>query len=387
MTIAIHQAPVRSPRRAVVAGEPERMYQAVKELITKPTQLAENVRIYTVPFEVTDEQYGLRVMTDRHGAAIAIQPHKSLRWRIRCCRIKKHQQGVVLDEVWHAAQTNWPNIFLNINGTPLEIRRKPHFGKDLPIELTDMIQLGKNKIDAVIQNAPSPNFFIAVELIETLKHSTIVKDVWENRLSPESKTLQIIKDRLGGGGADDEVSVAVPYLSIDLTDPFSSVMFHTPVRGGACTHLECFDLQTFLNTRPVTKVPCGHEGRTCKCPAQPTSPDKWACPLSGCDKVAGPYDLQIDGFLLSVRKELDRTGRKPESSKALHVEADGKWTVVVQDDDDDDLDDSDGDDIEPRKKKIKTASTTPAPAPSVAGSLSRRPGLPPNVEVIEIDDD
>lgn len=385
--MALHQAHARSPRRAVVDGESERMYQAVKELVTKPTQLAENVRIYTVPFEVTDEQYRLRVMTDRHGAAIAVQPHKSLRWRIRCCRVNNHQQGVVSDEIWQATQSNWPDIFISFNGDPLDIRRKPHFGKDLSIELTEMIQLGKNKIEAVIQNAPSPNFFIAVELIETLRHSTIVNDVWKNRLIPESKTLQIIKDRLGGNRADDEVSVAVPYLSIDLTDPFSSVMFHTPVRGGACTHLECFDLQTFLNTRQVSKVPCGHEGRACKCPPQPTSPDKWACPLSGCDKIAGPYDLQIDGFLLNVRKELERTGRKPQYSKALHVEADGKWTVVVQDDDDD-YDDSDGEeDLEPRQKKIKTASATPAPAPSVAGSLSRRSGPPPNVEVIEIDDD
>ncbi|EGO60171.1 hypothetical protein NEUTE1DRAFT_119394 [Neurospora tetrasperma FGSC 2508] len=386
LLMALHQAHARSPRRTVVDGESERMYQAVKELVTKPTQLAENVRIYTVPFEVTDEQYRLRVMTDRRGVAIAVQPHQSLRWRIRCCRINNHQKGVVSDETWRATQSNWPDIFISFNGNPLEIRRKPHFGKDLSIELTEMIVMGKNKVEAVIQNAPSPNFFIAVELIETLRHSTIVNDVWKNRLIPESKTLQIIKDRLGGSGADDEVSVAVPYLSIDLTDPFSSVMFHTPVRGGACTHLECFDLETFLNTRQVSKVPCGHEGRACKCPPQPTSPDKWACPLSGCDKIAGPYDLQIDGFLLKVRKELERTGRKPQYSKALHVEADGKWTVVVQDDDDDD-DDSDGEDLEPRQKKIKTASATPAPVPSVAGSVSRRSGPPSNVEVIEIDDD
>ncbi|KAK3953759.1 hypothetical protein QBC32DRAFT_338089 [Pseudoneurospora amorphoporcata] len=396
MLMALHLAHVRSPRRAVVDGESERMYQAVKELVTKPTQLAENVRIYTVPFEVTDEQYRLRVMTDRHGAAIARQPHKSLRWRIRCCQIKNHQQGVVADEVWHATQSDWPNILMCFNGVSLDTRRKSHFGKDLSIELTEMIQLGKNKVEAVqlgknkveavTQNAPSPNFFIAVELIETLRHSTIVNDVWKNRLVPESKTLQIIKDRLSGSGADDEVSVAVPYLSIDLTDPFSSVMFNTPVRGGACTHLECFDLQTFLNTRQVSQVPCGHEGRACACPPQLTSPDKWACPLSGCDKIAGPYDLQIDGFLLNVRKELERTGRKPQYSKALHVEADGKWTVVMQDDDEN-YDDSDGEDLEPRRKKIKTASATPAPAPSVAGSLSRRSGPPPNVEVIEIDDD
>ncbi|EAA28808.2 hypothetical protein GE21DRAFT_8401 [Neurospora crassa] len=386
LLMALHQAHARSPRRTVVNGESERMYQAVKELVTKPTQLAENVRIYTVPFEVTDEQYRLRVMTDRRGVAIAVQPHQSLRWRIRCCRINNHQKGVILDETWRATQSNWPDIFISFNGNPLEIRRKPHFGKDLSIELTEMIVSGKNKVEAVIQNAPSPNFFIAVEMIETLRHSTIVDDVWKNRLIPESKTLQIIKDRLGGSGADDEVSVAVPYLSIDLTDPFSSVMFHTPVRGGACTHLECFDLETFLNTRQVSKVPCGHEGRACKCPPQPTSPDKWACPLSGCDKIASPYDLQIDGFLLKVRKELERTGRKPQYSKALHVEADGKWTVVVQDDDDDD-DDSDGEDLEPRQKKIKTASATPAPAPSVAGSVSRRSGPPSNVEVIEIDDD
>ncbi|KAK3388411.1 hypothetical protein B0T20DRAFT_491346, partial [Sordaria brevicollis] len=386
--MSLHQAHARSPRRAVVDGEPERMYQAVKQLVTTPTQLEKNVRMYTIGFEVTDEQYQLRVMTDRRGAAVALQPHKSLRWRLRCCRIENHQEGVVSDEIWQASPSSWPdNIFASCNGAPLDIRRKSHHGKDLAIELTELIRADKpNTVEVVMQNAKHPNFFIAVELIETLRHSTIVNDIWENRLVPESKTLQIIKNRLGGSGADDEVSVAVQYLSIDLTDPFSSVMFHTPVRGGACTHLECFDLQTFLATRPVSKVPCGHEGRACKCPPQPTSPDKWACPLSGCDKIAGPYDLQIDGFMLNVRKELERTGRKPQHSKALHVEADGKWTVVVQDDDEDD-DDSDGETMEPKPKKAKTASTTPAPVPNVAVPVSRRSGPPPNVEVIEIDDD
>lgn len=37
--------------------------------------------------------------------------------------------------------------------------------------------------------------------------------------------------------------------------------------------------------------------------------------------------------------------------------------------------------------QAETASATAAPAPSVAGSSSRRSGPPPNVEVIEIEDD
>jgi len=76
-------------------------------------------------------------------------------------------------------------------------------------------------------------------------------------------------------------------------------------------HRECFDLETFLLTRKSKP----------KRPDQPTMVDVWKCPLCGVD--ARPYHLQVDEFLVSVRKELKERGLL--DTKSIWIAADGKW--------------------------------------------------------------
>jgi hypothetical protein len=372
--MSLHQAHTRSPRRVLKDTETERFYQAVKSLPLTPVPVAPKKTMYEFRFVVTQVQYAQAAAKSKApGSLLPVVHHfnGALRWRIRCCAVPSSVKTLT-EEQWVTLDVGWPSyIHMTLNGKVLDIRRQAHNGRDLPTEITDFIVSGTNVLMVAIHDSLGDrgrNRHLAVEMLETLSHSTIVDYIWSQGATPEQKTLDTIKQRLTGS-ADDEVSFEAPDLSIDLADPFSSTIFKIPARGVECTHMECFDLENWLNTRPA-KAPakCPHKQVECACnnTAEPSNPDKWRCPI--CSKDARPYSLRVDEFLLKVRARLEEEGKL--HTKSMRVKADGSWSVVLEEDDDG----SDGEGA-PRPAAVAAAKAKPAQAPAV-----RR-----EVEVIELD--
>ncbi len=375
--MSLHQAHVRSPKRIVKDGETERFYQAIKSFPVRPAPVAPKNTIYAFHFEVTEDQLAFAATKSKTaGGLLPVVEHFSgaLRWRVRCC-VAPTSSKIPAEQQWVTLDVNWPpNIFMTFNEQALDIRRHPHNGRDLPTEITDFLVCGTNVLKISLpapQRERAQNRFIAVELVETLSHSSVIDSVWAQGVIPKEVTLKTIKQRLTSAPDDDGVVFEEPDLSIDLADPFSATIFKVPARGATCTHMECFDLETWLNTRPSKPlIKCPHSGLACACPntPEPSNPDKWRCPI--CSKDARPYNLRIDGFLLAVRLQLEEEGKL--QTKNMRVKADGSWTVVVEEDDEDS--DDDGIPSSSTAGLGRVAKPTPQPAP-------RRP----EVEVIEID--
>lgn len=270
---------------------------------------------------------------------------------------------------------------MTLNGQPLEVRRKTHNGKDLPTELTDLIVRGNNRLLITLHDAPNEKVThrcLGVELIHTQRHSAIISAVWANGVIPAEKTLETIKTRLKPSSlddvSDDEICIEASDLAIDLADPFSAKLFTTPARGANCQHLECFDLENWLNTRQPKLPPprkCSHKNVHCDCPPpppQPSHPDKWRCPI--CLGDARPGSLRIDGFLLEARKQLEREGKL--TTKKMRVDADGKWKVEIEEEDE-------GSDGEGEVKKGAVNGIGKAPAAAATGTKRKE------IEIIELD--
>ena len=285
---------------------------------------------------------------------------------------------------WTISDTVWPDtVFLEINGYQLEVRRKNHHGKDLPIDITRFVipktaagDENRTKV-SIPRNRKAMKdmcFFIAVEVVEVLQHHQIMEMIIQHQRIPYSKTLDSIKKALAPPLTedDDDFAMVVSDLSIDLADPFTARIFEIPARGSSCLHRECFDLETFLCTR----------NSKAKRPNQPSMIDVWKCPL--CGKDARPYSLQIDDFLASVRVELERQNLL--STKAILVSADGGWRAKIEprsmkrkatgDLDDDDYS-SDGEGTARRQQAVARTKN-----PHLNGGRGSK-----EVEVIELDDD
>jgi hypothetical protein len=254
---------------------------------------------------------------------------------------------------------------LHTQGIFQDIRRNTHNGRDLPVDITAFVVPGENKLHvALAASNPSPvQHAIAVEEIQTMSRPTIIDHVHKHGLVPEAVAHERIKSRAGkslGISDDDGLSLSSDDLTIDLADPFTRSIFKVPVRGKYCTHLECFDLGIWLETRPpktlAPAMACPHsESVKCGCDRKEriSMVDVWDCPICGRD--ARPYSLQVDGFLFKVRQILERENKL--NAKKLLVSPDGSWTTdgtVRIEGDNNDTDD----DKSAMRKRLKTRESS-----------------------------
>ncbi|CZS99401.1 uncharacterized protein RAG0_07728 [Rhynchosporium agropyri] len=335
--VALHQAHLRSPR--LVAADPApcdvptdspklRHYQTIRGFSLPPTKISINSPLSKFEFRSSDADFAMIAQDTFLGKGqVASRQFRrgTLQYRLRCVQMK---QGATkcLTADWVSQDTVWPEgASLAINKKHLELRRKNHHGKDLPIDITPIVRLVGPNMNCQIalsildgrSRMKEHSYFIAVEVVEILEHDQIMGCVRKNRISAIT-SLDNIKRSLGGHVAenDDDIAMVVSDLSIDLADPFTARIFDTPVRGLNCLHRECFDLETFLITR--TSKP--------KRPGQPCMVDVWKCPL--CGKDARPSRLQIDDFLVSVRQTLEAQGYL--DAKAIWISGDGTWRPKIE---------------------------------------------------------
>jgi hypothetical protein len=380
---ALHQAHLRSPRLVAANGitsetaqnDPDhRYYQAVKRFALPPTKIHSSAPMSKYDFSISAVDFSLTLDDSSEGnGQVATRKFQnySLQYRLRCIQMKKTANKFSTSE-WVVHDTVWPeSVSIDINKKYLDIRRKSHHGKDLPVDITSLIRGAGpesiNRISVSITRGRSKfrefNYFIGVEIIEILSHAEVVH-LCSQRHIPAGHTLESIKKSLAGPASDDDdFAMVVSDLSIDLADPFTARIFEIPVRGSSCLHRECFDLKTFLLTRNSKP----------KRPEQPCMIDVWKCPL--CAGDARPYSLQIDDFLASVRASLASQGLL--EVKAIWIAPDGTWRPKVEErsgtaDHDDSDDSSDG---EAMRKQRVTSNANQV-------NKSKRP-----IEVIELDDD
>ena len=327
---ALHQVYLRSPYlvNADLPSESspddpsQRYYQAVRDFAVGPKKLSRELSVSIFEFSVPDILYS-RLTKERwlSGESAASREVKrgSLQYRMRCILLKPGEAEDANDLA--VADTSWPSsIFMEVNGVAVEVRRKIHHGKDLPVDITQFVQpaslISKNRVKVSVprlRKSPlSADYAFSVEIIEVLRHQQIVDKCMRSPHIPAENTINSIKASLSGALVDDdEISMVVGDLTLNLADPFLARIFNVPVRGSSCLHRECFDLETFLNTR-ISKP---------KYPQQPSMVDVWKCPL--CGKDARPYSLQVDEFLVSVRARL--ADQNLLDTKAIVISADGTW--------------------------------------------------------------
>lgn len=347
--VSLHQALVRSPRlvpaqlpNSEMRIEKQPYFQAVKCLASGPLIIEPGPSTIQLFFEISETDFSKvpRAFVPKGESVLAREYFSSaIRYRFRICTFPAVNSNPtsVPESDWVVKPTVWPtNLFASINGKGVTIRRKLHYGQDQPVELTPFVTAGLNTVILSLtgqDTSPSSNRYVAaIEIVETTSLKEVTRMVEQSGGLSEESTMRTIKNRLQPDDAQnaDDVAITDSTLSIDLADPFTAIMFEIPVRGAYCTHLECFDLLTWLDTRP-RKPMCQHRQlvdhmcESCQRMAalgpEPSMVDKWKCPL--CGKDARPYSLRIDKYLQAVRVKLASQGDL--EAKRLIVDADGNW--------------------------------------------------------------
>lgn len=314
---ALHQAHLRSPILSSFnlnenVSSIAKCYRFIKHILMPPEGLDSKNRHVNWDFSVSKE------LTDwfacnapgSHGAppTRAIIPGSRL-CRIRCISLR-NQAVMPSQSEWAVADNIWPgSTAVVLNGIALDIRKKTHHGKDLPIDVTSYVKAGQNNLSTAVigfQKDSTARFAIGVEFIQVVD---------EQKIKDEMSILPLLEARKRilhqSESMDPDVEVIQSQKVIDLTDPFTARIFDTPMRGIHCQHNQCFDRDTFLQTR------------TPKVAGEPCGPDEFRCPICGQD--ARPQSLIVDMFFVDVRMVLKARGRL--DVKAIIIHDSGDWEI------------------------------------------------------------
>ncbi|KAF2205319.1 hypothetical protein GQ43DRAFT_358267, partial [Delitschia confertaspora ATCC 74209] len=311
---ALHQVHLRSPLLRGQEGI-SKLYQYFKSFALAPRRLdGAAAAVVKWTFEISEEAMKT-IPIDIPGSwgepNTRVLNVDSEVYRLRCA--KWSSPGVPDEQTWAVTGTSWVSCgFFSLNGSSLIPRRKLHNGKDLPIDITPLLKAGTNTLEMTIlqrdEDESYLKYFMAIEVIGMKRHEDIRHDCLTMNYIPATETVAAIKKRLNHADTDDEIAIVQSSLSIQLFDPFSaSRMCDIPVRGKYCLHYDCFDLETFLNTR--------------KRKGDVSVADHWRCPI--CKGDARPHRLVVDGFLEEVGGKLAEQGLS--NTRAIVVDADGAW--------------------------------------------------------------
>ncbi|KAK5111192.1 hypothetical protein LTR85_012241 [Meristemomyces frigidus] len=319
---ALHQAHLRSPIigwAEVRPGAPK-LYRHVKECALSPVRLDKDKPVQIFTFETGSAMHKLartKVHPDYVGQSLRLLQDGTVTFRLRCCR-EDRLVGFPDLSSWVTSECYWPEtVYLDVNGKPLEPRRKLQHGRYQALDLTPYLRHGTNELKVSINRSSqdtSPfDFAVGVEMVQTTSEERVVNAIETVGID---ESLAAIKDLLSGGGRvveeDDDVVMTSSSMHINLFDPFSGAkIFTTPVRGKDCKHRDPFDLDTFLETRKREK------------PGYPTVVDGWLCPH--CRGDVRPEMLRKDAFLMQVRDDLELLDQL--DTRAIVVNADGRWSV------------------------------------------------------------
>lgn len=321
MRSALHQAHLRSPTLTPTEPAAPRLYRHVIGYALSPRKINKALPMETIIFDVSQELYDVlpaSIPSQQPGAP------KSRTLNERTCTIRLRcasgTDNVLKSEsAWVEADGYWPdNLFLQCNMHALEPRRKLHHNRYLPIDLTAMVKPGRNELTVIVNRMSTDTrpyeYALAVEIVGVVNHNAIRSSL---KHIPAAESLTSIKKALAGSDGDDDISITTSTTIIQLFDPHTlTSIFDIPVRGSACLHKDCFDLETFLSQRDPKNNP-----------GTPSVVDCWRCPI--CRGDVRPQTLIRDGFMDSVREELAK--KNMLHTRAIVVEPDGTWTAKGED--------------------------------------------------------
>ena len=365
---AIHQAHAKSPRLVPAnlnsPTSTEKCFRHPQMIFLDKTLFKKATIFKRWNFPIGEALMKKKIMKIHLPTGRAVRPAKngSLIFRLKCVKVPDDDNLMTKDE-WVVAGTSWPHgVAILLNGVNLELRKKSHHGKDLAVDITDIVRLGHNTIEATAPDMPeNTRYLLGVEVDEISDEAGLRKLVKTG--SYEEGKARVLKRFQNN---DPDMEIFQEDITVDLTDPFTAQLFTTPVRSKLCSHDQCFDLDIFLQTRNSNDA------------TQPCAAEAFKCPICQCD--ARPRELIIDGFFTQIREELDRMG-KLKSVKAIQVKETGEWTIKNEQEATDDDEDDEKDKGPPPTSTTSTTTReqpTPVSKPSTAARVE-------TVEIIDLD--
>jgi hypothetical protein len=258
------------------------------------------------------------------------------------------------------AQWSWTNqlqvnalaVDLTPNVRKLRVKQfASPFLTPLPADVTALLHAGVNHL-TFQPSTPSEFGAVCVTFDVVKRVSDLVAAVVTDsqQIGRSVANLEQLAQRNASAAADDDDDVAEAAFIVSLSDPLTLARIATPARSRLCSHLQCFDLATFIEFSLREQY--------------------WHCPV--CAKAAPFNQLIVD----SVFKKMLAACANLRDEKVI-IERDGSFSRLPTEGDDDSSSDSSGAEARPAGAKA-TAKNPSAVRDMIKSSAA---------VVISLDDD
>lgn len=325
LRVGLHLALQRSPRRIHInsSAPVAKFYQYVDTLVVRPTKLTASPHPIQFNFQVSENDVQNLPVEEISSTAFSVPTvtfqNYTCRFRLRACRFTSGVTNVSESE-WAATNSFWPqSLVIAVNSKSCILSRKQHFHADLPLELSPYVKVGRNEIafsfPGLAGKEIGSDYFVAVERVTTLNYVSLRAKINGNPHITAEATRNAFKHILESGSTD-EIVVLGRTLNVSVSDPLSTKLCDIPVIGANCKHMDCFDLENWLRSRPSKHGADSQE---------PCLVDCWGCPICGSD--ARPGQLRISDYFVEVGRRL----REEASTdvKIVVVGPDGNWEPLI----------------------------------------------------------
>jgi len=201
----------------------------------------------------------------------------------------------------------WPlGCVLFLNGTQQQVQQVQQAwdghsykdrGEDSPLVLpTHLLRAGTNRLYFTSYD-PQPHIVVVLPTTSRTWQSLVAEVRDKHTLLPSA--AQAHMRATFGDPADDDDDVVAGASRVSLRCPLSMRRIATPARGVSCRHLECFDLESYIELATATPFP------------------RWQCPL--CSMPARPHQLRVDSWTAHVLESL------PADATEVEVQPDGAF--------------------------------------------------------------
>ncbi|XP_044575283.1 E3 SUMO-protein ligase PIAS1-like [Cotesia glomerata] len=187
---------------------------------------------------------------------------------------------------------------------PGDLKKKKVLMK--PIDITSLVKLTsveRNEVSIICPPDFGKKYVIGVFLVRKLTSYELANGMRIKNVQDPEFTREKIIEKLN---EDAHSEVATTSLCVSLACPLGKMRMITPGRAFSCTHLQCFDVRSYLQMNEF----------------RPT----WICPV--CNKPA-PFDsLVVDGYF----KEVLASDKLVEDENEVQLLPDGSWKVLITSD-------------------------------------------------------
>ncbi|CAG9320164.1 unnamed protein product [Blepharisma stoltei] len=219
-----------------------------------------------------------------------------LQVQIRCIRL----DGIGYTQKWPKHGS------LSINGKnamEFTVSKNPNAKqrKDEILNISVLLANGKNTVGLLKYN-DLDTYAAAVLLIKQKSEDTLIREITEKPGLSIEEGKEFVINKLARGD-DDIVSESV---KLSLKCPFAMTFMEIPVRAVNCTHIQCFNLATFVKLQRASRV------------------NRWRCPI--CKGFA--FNLIVDRYFESIIKTAMAEGTDMHNIEFFR---DGSYKIITFD--------------------------------------------------------